>query len=476
VSASVARLGSALHLGSRATWLAFVGALGVFLAGVALTARLNLLVLPLGAAAAGLATLVGMRWPLLPLMVFAALIPIEEAAVIEGFGTFSRFAGIWFAVAYAIPRLGSLTFGAMPLAGWAYVAWVVVSLGWALDPATTLGLLQTLLQLCLIGFLVADFVVRRPSIVRPVLWVYSLAAAGTALLGILSYVAMGEVSEVRVAALETQNPAQFSAVLLPALVFGMYEVLRGPRRLLGGAIAFVTALAIVLSGTRGTWLAVVVVVFLMVLPQLSLRRRVAAIGLTAVLAVVALQVPGVADLVTERTSTAVTTGGAGRTDIWAVGATIYASSPILGVGFANFPVAYTPDVVRASDVGSWETLAGRAPHNIVIGTLVELGPVGLLILGLFVVPLVLRRGWGPEAVVIQATLASLLTTALFLDILANRKQVWLVIGIAAGLAYLARHASAAARAGGPAEPPGSADPASGVPGQALGAAGGIGAR
>jgi O-antigen ligase len=273
-----------------------------------------------------------------------------------------------------------------------------------------------------------------------VLWAYSLAATGTALLGVLSYVAQGQVSEVRVAALETQNPAQFSAVLLPALVFGMYEVLRGPRRLIGGVVAFLTALAIVLSGTRGTWLAVVVVVVLMILPQLTLRRRVAAIGLAVALAVVMLQVPGVADLVSDRTVTAVSTGGAGRTDIWAVGATIYTSSPILGVGFANFPVAYTPDVVRASDVGSWATVAGRAPHNIVIGTLVELGPIGLLLLGLFIGPLVLRRGWGPEAVVVQATLASLITTALFLDIMANRKQVWLVIGIGAGLAYLARRA------------------------------------
>jgi hypothetical protein len=38
---------------------------------------------------------------------------------------------------------------------------------------------------------------------------------------------------------------------------------------------------------------------------------------------------------------------------------------------------------------------------------------------------------------IQATLAALFSTALFLDIL-NSKQVWLALGIACGLAYLAR--------------------------------------
>ena len=76
-------------------------------------------------------------------------------------------------------------------------------------------------------------------------------------------------------------------------------------------------------------------------------------------------------------------------------------------------------------------------------TIVELGPIGLLLLAAFLGPLVLRRGWGPEALTVQAALASLLMQALFVDMFANRKQVWLVIGLAAGLAYLARRGGAA---------------------------------
>ena len=45
---------------------------------------------------------------------------------------------------------------------------------------------------------------------------------------------------------------------------------------------------------------------------------------------------------------------------------------------------------------------------------------------------------GSDAATVQAALIGLLTTALFLDILSNRKQVWLVIALAAGLSYLAR--------------------------------------
>jgi O-antigen ligase len=426
--------------------LAICGVLGVAIL-VALATRLGMLQIALGLAALGVLSLVSLRWPLFPLLVFAVLIPIEEVLLIEGLGTISRFAGILFAVTYGVPRLGRLAFGAMPLAAWAYVTWAALSLGWAIDPGAAWAQLQTLFQLFLIAFLVADFVVHRPAVVRPVLWAYSISAAATALIGIQSYVATGLGADARASAIQDQNPAQFAAVLLPALVFGLYEVLQGKRRILGGAIALLTTIGVVVSGTRGAWFAIAVVVLLLILPQLGPRRRIAAVAASLILIVAAFQVPGVADLVAERTGTALSTGGAGRTDIWSVAATIYGSAPVLGVGYANFPVAYTPEVVRASSVSAWEHLQGRAPHNLVIGTLIELGPIGLLLLALLLIPLVVRRGWGPDAATVQAALASLLTLALFLDIIANRKQVWLVIGLSAGLAAVARRNGKAALPG-----------------------------
>ena len=168
---------------------------------------------------------------------------------------------------------------------------------------------------------------------------------------------------------------------------------------------------------------------------------------------VTLQLPGTAELVAQRTDVAISSGGSGRTDIWSVGIRIFESAPVAGVGFANFPIAFTPEQLRAAAVSS-EIGTGRGPHNIVIGTLGELGLIGLVLLALFVLPLVLRRGWGPEASVVQASLASLMIDALFLDIVSNRKQVWLVLGIAAGLAYRGSRdaASGTKPRTGPAEP------------------------
>ena len=77
-----------------------------------------------------------------------------------------------------------------------------------------------------------------------------------------------------------------------------------------------------------------------------------------------------------------------------------------------------------------------------MGTAGELGLIGLILFVLFIGPLIVRRGWGPDGLIVQAILAALMIDALFLDILGNRKQVWVIIGMASGLAYLSGRARA----------------------------------
>lgn len=440
MTASIARVGHALHVGPRVAWLIAAGGVLGVVSAAAVGVQRDVLLVTVGAAVLGVGILLGLKWPILPLALFAAMIPIEEVLLIDGFGTISRFAGILFAVTYAVPRLGRLRLGVMPPAAWAFVAWALVSVLWAIDPARAVGQLATLLQLFLIAFLVADFVLRQPAIVRPVLWVYTIASLATAALGIVAFLTVG----TRATVFQDQNPEHFAAILTPALLFGLHEGLTGSRRLLGAAITLVTTTAVISTGTRAAWIAVVVVVLLYMLPQLTPRRRMAMAAMGAVLIAAALQVPGVAELIGERASTALSTGGSGRVDIWSVAGTIYSSAPLLGVGHANFPVAYTFEAVRASDVVSWVQTEGRGAHNLIVLTLVELGPVGLLLLTAFLGPPLLRRGWGPEALVVQASLAALLIQALFVDMFSNRKPVWLMIGFAMGLAYLARRERAKA--------------------------------
>ncbi len=80
-----------------------------------------------------------------------------------------------------------------------------------------------------------------------------------------------------------------------------------------------SALGIVVSGTRGAWVGAIVVLVLLVLREADPRRRIAAVATGLVLVLAVYSVPGVADLLAERAGDAVSSGGAGRTDIWTIG-------------------------------------------------------------------------------------------------------------------------------------------------------------
>lgn len=401
---------------------------------VAFATRSGLLLQAAGLAILFVILLIGISRPLLPLFGLVAIIPIEEVLRVDEIGTLSKVLGLLFAVVYAVPRIRRLKVGAMPAAGWAFIGWAVLSVTWAIEPSVSLQEIPTMIQLFAVAVLIADVIVADPSRTRAIMWTYSISAALTALVGIDSYITGSALDPTRVTAFAGQDAAQFALILLPALVFTLHELSAGRAVPFSGTIALLTGIAIILSGTRGAWLGVAVMVVFFLIPGLTPRRRVVTMVAVALTLLVALQLPGVSDLIDRRTGSALPTGGAGRTDIWTVGATIFQSTPLVGVGLSNFPVAYTPERVRAAAVANY-TDPAYGSHSIIVGTISEFGLIGIVLLVGFLGPLVLRRGWGPDAVMIQATLASILTAALFLDVL-NRKQVWLVIGIAAGLGYL----------------------------------------
>lgn len=252
--------------------------------------------------------LLGLRWPLLPLFVFVALVPIEDTLNIEGLGTLSRWSSIVFAGVYAIPRIGRLVPGALPLTVWAYVGWAVLSVAWAVDPGVAQGQLQTLVQLAILGFLIADVIIHDPTVVRPLLWAYSISAAATAAIGIGIYLIGGPGADGRAAAIANQNPAQFATLLLPALIFGLHELLNRRHVAASGLVALLCMAGIVVSGTRSVWMAAALVTFLLLLPRLGIRRAIVALAVVGVLVLATFQIPGVAGLVAERTGSAASSG------------------------------------------------------------------------------------------------------------------------------------------------------------------------
>src|ERR1700730_1073476 len=100
-------------------------------------------------------------------------------------------------------------------------------MSWALDSNVSLTALLTVVQLFAIAVFVADVVVHQPTVVRRLLWVYSVSAGFSAVIAVVSYLGGGSGPGGRIGAFQTQDVAQFAAILLPALVFSLDELLHG---------------------------------------------------------------------------------------------------------------------------------------------------------------------------------------------------------------------------------------------------------
>ena len=155
-------------------------------------------------------------------------------------------------------------------------------------------------------------------------------------------------------------------------------------------------------------------------------------------------VPGIGEFLLGRTASSLTTGGAGRTDIWVVGLSILAAAPLIGVGFANFPVAFSPYAIAQAPAAAavqGAVYAGRAPHSVLLGTAVETGIVGGILLIVFFASAFRQPASDGITNLVRVVLVGLLVQSLFLDILLQ-KQLWLFVAIAFGLTAAQRADSA----------------------------------
>lgn len=412
--------------------------------GVGAATVTNTLPLVLAASALLILLVIGLRFPTLVLVLFAALIPLEDALSGEGTATATRFVGLIFAVAYVVnrrrPHLATI-----PAAGWAFIVWATASGLWTIAFARWTSIV-TLLQLFTLALLVGDLISRDLRAARVVMWAYSASAAVTVLVFVAVPFLSG-VSAYRWAAFQYQNPTQFAAVLVPAFLFLVFEISQTSSRPRANIVAALSLAGValvgwgvIMTGGRGATIALAIGVAVMAATGTGHRRSrllVVAVGVLA--AAAALLVPGLVEPILTRFSYAAADGGAGRLDIWAVGATIFAEHPIFGVGYASSPAAFTPEAVRMSDLPGLRWVGyGAGLHSILMTTAAELGVIGVVFLGLFLWRVLNARSSLGLWNFVRAALVATLVQAMFLDML-ERKQLWLLMGLALGIAAAVRN-------------------------------------
>jgi len=207
-------------------------------------------------------------------------------------------------------------------------------------------------------------------------------------------------------------------------------------RVLAFAAVPLVAVALLASGSRGPVLGLVVglgVLLVLTVQEPTARRRVGLVIAGVALAVLFVPqlVPGQdvgrALSIFSGTSEGVSTNG--RSGLWSAAWTMFNAHPLIGAGTGSF--------------GFVEPLE-LYPHNILLEAGAELGIVGvLLVVGTVLGGAVqLRRAWaahssGPDraqASLVAALLASAVTNASLSSDLTANEGLWLVAGLAVGLA------------------------------------------
>lgn len=422
----------------------FHGLVATLLAALIVLPAAYLDSLPLAIAAGvglGLALLLFSN-PLYALIGFVVLVPLEESIVIDGFGTITRLAGILFFASYLFHRRFRLDSRAVPIAAWLWFGWATLSLLWIVEP-DMVGYFQ-LFQLFFMAFLVAELVSREPTYINPVLNWYTASSLIVALLGINNFLAgvsvEGDFNQAsRTSAIEGQGVENFAFYLIPAFFTSLHRSLHADKwyyRLLYLALSAVFIVAILLSGTRGAWLAVLGGFLFVVLPRLRPRQWLI-FGIGVLFSVIAvLQVPAVAEFVGFRAGNALSSGGAGRTAIWKISTEVFLDHPIKGVGFRNFKEAVSlHDFEDANfDIYLDKPFVSTVTHNIYLQVAAELGLIGLIFWFIWFYALLNVRPGTKEWTLVLAIAVAMLVGGLTNPEL-NRKYFWLPIGLLMGLRY-----------------------------------------
>ena len=380
--------------------------------------------------------------PLHALLLYIVLIPIEEVIVINALGTLTKVAAMVFVASYLFHRRFKLDLRSFTRLAWLFIFWVSASLIWSIQ--TNLVGYNQLLQLFVMAFLIADYVGRNPKLVSYIMSYYSVSSFFVALIGISNFMkgldASGFSQSTRTSAIEGQSVAHFAYYMLPAFLFSFQNIFDTDNsklvRILAAFASIIFLIAILMSGTRGSWLAIIGVMLMVYIPRWELKQQLIFLAVLVLTSFAVMQVPAVVQFVEFRTSNALSSGGAGRTTIWKMGYQTFLSHPIIGAGIRNTEDAmtFTSFSKTPFDLELHEPFRPRVTHNIYIQVAIELGIIGLLIFLLWLGQLLLSPIYSKEWLIVLAYLIGMLIGGLTNPQL-NRKYFWLVLGLAEGLRY-----------------------------------------
>ncbi len=337
----------------------------------ALTAAIVLPLLPV----AGLLTL---RWPVIfPFGLWAGLLPFDLLLGVGAAGSIVRYVELGTVAVIGLRIIATRKMVVAPRSWFPWVMlvlWMTMTTLWSIGPAASQTALLTIVPLLLMLSVISVYPISVLEM-RAVLISVVLGALGAAAYGYNLYT-HGELSGDSRLTLMTQSgvvvDANFFATsfLLPIAI--CLSVVLAHRsvwyRLLAAGATFAMLGAIFLSGSRGAFVSVAVVVIFF---AIRTRNRLATLAIACGAGLIFVAFPTMLRRLTEAQTNS---SGSGRTFIWSVGAKALQSHWVGGTGVGTFPLAYDR-AMSSVGLASFEGWS-RPAHNVLVGTSVELGLIG----------------------------------------------------------------------------------------------------
>lgn len=335
----------------------------------------------------------------------------------------------------------------------ALTAWMLASVAWAQDT----GIAATSVARYALNALLVPIVFAALRDSRSALTVVVAFVGGAAFAAVygIATTPPPELSTQAVRVAGTVGDAnELATVLVAAVPLSVALAVRARGRPLLCALALVAGgccvVGTLLSLSRGGLIALLAVGVAAMM--MAGRRRAAATGLALVVIVTVVVYFGAVASPVARERVLDAGGGTGRSDLWTIALRMAADRPMLGVGAGNFPVRSVDYLLRPGVIHRDEFVIDtpKVAHNLYLGTLAELGVVGLTLLAAILIASIasaLRaaRRFADYGDGSMETLARAVAVALVGVLVASAfisdpygRELWLLVGFGPGLLRIAR--------------------------------------